>query len=44
MTTIYRIWMFLILTLIINLVGAILLLVSGASNGGSGLFALTRAT
>lgn len=37
MTTIYRIWMFLILTLIVNLVGAILLLVSGASNGGSDL-------
>lgn len=36
MTTIYRIWIFLILTLVINLVGAILLLVSGASNGGSG--------
>lgn len=28
--------MFLILVLIVNLVGAILLLISGASNGGAG--------
>lgn len=35
--TLYRIWMFLVLTLAINLVGAILLLISGASNGGSDL-------
>ncbi|GAA5978021.1 hypothetical protein JCM21900_005574 [Sporobolomyces salmonicolor] len=35
--TLYRVWMFLILTLIVNLVAAILLLVSGASNGGADL-------
>ncbi|GJN88594.1 hypothetical protein Rhopal_001560-T1 [Rhodotorula paludigena] len=35
--TLYRIWMFLVLTLIINLVGAVLLLVSGSSNGGAGI-------
>ncbi|GAA5830997.1 hypothetical protein JCM5353_005589 [Sporobolomyces roseus] len=35
--TLYRIWMFLILVLIVNLVAAILLLISGASNGGSDL-------
>ncbi|BGO89567.1 hypothetical protein NBRC10512v2_001523 [Rhodotorula toruloides] len=35
--TLYRIWMFLILVLIVNLVGAILLLISGASNGGADL-------
>lgn len=34
--TLYRIWLFLALVLVINLVGAILLLVSGASNGISG--------
>ncbi|GAA5830245.1 hypothetical protein JCM11251_001282 [Rhodosporidiobolus azoricus] len=35
--TLYRVWMFLVLTLIINLVGAVLLLISGSSNGGSDL-------
>ncbi|GAA5848507.1 hypothetical protein JCM8547_004534 [Rhodosporidiobolus lusitaniae] len=35
--TLYRIWMFLGITLVVNLVGAILLLVSGASNGGADL-------
>lgn len=33
----YRIWMSLILVLILNLVAAILLLISGASNGGADL-------
>ncbi|GAA6063289.1 hypothetical protein JCM10212_004671 [Sporobolomyces blumeae] len=35
--TLYRIWMFLIVTLLVNLVAAILLLVSGATNGGADL-------
>lgn len=35
--TLYRIWQFLILTLLVNLVAGILLLISGANNGGSDL-------
>ncbi|GAA6009103.1 hypothetical protein JCM10207_004094 [Rhodosporidiobolus poonsookiae] len=35
--TLYRIWMFLVLVLLVNLVGGVLLLVSGASNGGADL-------
>ncbi|GAA5910888.1 secretory carrier-associated membrane protein [Sporobolomyces salmoneus] len=35
--TLFRVWLFLIVTLLINLVAAILLLVSGASNGGADL-------
>ncbi|KAI5474695.1 secretory carrier-associated membrane protein [Pseudohyphozyma bogoriensis] len=35
--TLYRLWMLLIIVLIINLVGSILLLISGASNGGADL-------
>ncbi|GAA6037097.1 hypothetical protein JCM8097_008730 [Rhodosporidiobolus ruineniae] len=35
--TLYRVWMFLVLTLVVNLVGGVLLLVSGASNGGADL-------
>ncbi|GAA5885397.1 hypothetical protein JCM6882_009601 [Rhodosporidiobolus microsporus] len=35
--TLYRIWMFLVLVLIVNLVGAVLLLISGSSNGGADL-------
>ncbi|SCV68979.1 BQ2448_1999 [Microbotryum intermedium] len=35
--TLYRLWMFLVLTLAVNLVAAILLLVSGANNGGADL-------
>ncbi|SGZ22418.1 BQ5605_C022g09485 [Microbotryum silenes-dioicae] len=37
--TLYRLWMFLILTLTVNLVAAILLLVSQANNGGADLAA-----
>lgn len=33
--TLYRIWMFLIIVLLVNLVGSIFLLISGANNGGS---------
>lgn len=32
----YRIWLFLCLVLVVNLVGAILLLISGATNGIAG--------
>jgi hypothetical protein len=35
--TLYRVWMLLILVLIINLVGGIMLLLSGANNGGADL-------
>ncbi|KAK4698353.1 secretory carrier-associated membrane protein, partial [Phenoliferia sp. Uapishka_3] len=35
--TLYRIWMLLIIVLIVNLVSAILLLISGANNGGADL-------
>lgn len=35
--TLYRIWQFLLLVLIVNLVGAILLLISGAADGGADL-------
>ncbi|GAA5957581.1 hypothetical protein JCM3765_001444 [Sporobolomyces pararoseus] len=35
--TLFRIWLFLIVTLVVNLVAAILLLISGASNGGADL-------
>ncbi|KAM0754033.1 scamp-domain-containing protein [Meredithblackwellia eburnea MCA 4105] len=33
----YRIWMFLVLVLAVNLVGGVLLLISGANNGGADL-------
>jgi hypothetical protein len=35
--TLYRIWMFLVVVLLVNLVGAIFLLISGANNGGADL-------
>lgn len=35
--TLYRIWMLLVIVLVVNLVSAILLLISGANNGGADL-------
>ncbi|KAK4053030.1 hypothetical protein OIV83_001764 [Microbotryomycetes sp. JL201] len=35
--TLYRVWMFLVLTLAMNLVACVFLLISGASNGGADL-------
>lgn len=35
--TLYRLWMFLILTLALNLVAGVFLLISGANSGGSDL-------
>ncbi|GAA5968155.1 hypothetical protein JCM11641_003751 [Rhodosporidiobolus odoratus] len=35
--TLYRVWMFLVLVLIVNLVGGVLLMISGSGNGGADL-------
>lgn len=37
--TMYRIWMFLVIVLLVNMVGGVFLLISGANNGGSDLIA-----